>query len=439
MKMKKVFLPLLAMGIAGIVIFSACGGNGYDDATGDSLTEAGDPVANDLGHHGGGNETTPPVQGIVQEPPPQSTGLIFLYGEEHLRDHEEMLARQLERWGYYYNTHGMRHLFLEKPFYTGEFLNQWLYADNEAEADTMMLALVDEGAVSPFHAEHFFGVIRRDFPDTVFHGVNIGGMWNVATGQRFLAYLISSGQSNTARYELTRQNIAQAEMYSRTWDDGLPPISWIRDKADNFVRAFDALGGESVMGIFNTQHTEFGNHTQLRMYASATLATRLQRRYGDAVSSVNLQEILQQEEWYRIAEELIESRTITLNDIDYEATLLSDADLSGEDLFIVRSLFFRLENAYENLRHSLDTGGRMAFVNFPVEVEHEQIYVMAQITEDGFAWMRYFRTSRGVGLFVRENEDGTILASDMPAYGWDFAPMAVEFTAERRGFFDYFG
>ena len=64
-----------------------------------------------------------------ETPPQPSTGQIYLYGELHGNDN--IYAAEFEQWQSYYQEQNMRHLFVELPYYTAEFLNIWLQADND--------------------------------------------------------------------------------------------------------------------------------------------------------------------------------------------------------------------------------------------------------------------------------------------------------------------
>ncbi len=60
---------------------------------------------------------------------PASTGQIYLYGEQHGSD--PILEKELELWHGFYHNEGMRHLFIEFPYYTAQLLNIWMEADND--------------------------------------------------------------------------------------------------------------------------------------------------------------------------------------------------------------------------------------------------------------------------------------------------------------------
>ena len=79
---------------------------------------------------------------------PPSTGRIFLFGERH--GSEATMARQLEIWGGFYHSYGMRHLFIENSYFGAQFLNMWMQADD----DTILYQLFDDlrGTPQPYRS-----------------------------------------------------------------------------------------------------------------------------------------------------------------------------------------------------------------------------------------------------------------------------------------------
>ena len=55
-------------------------------------------------------------------------GQIYLYGETHAV--EQILEEELRLWQEYY-ANGMRHLFVELPYYTAQYLNQCKQAEDD--------------------------------------------------------------------------------------------------------------------------------------------------------------------------------------------------------------------------------------------------------------------------------------------------------------------
>ena len=66
--------------------------------------------------------------------------MLYLYGESH--GSQAVLDRELELWREYY-AQGMRHLFIEYPYYTAQLLNEWM----AAEEDTTISYAVEGGNI----------------------------------------------------------------------------------------------------------------------------------------------------------------------------------------------------------------------------------------------------------------------------------------------------
>ena len=127
---------------------------------------------------------------------PPSAGRIHLFGEAHqLGDH---LNKQFELWRDFYTNDGMRHLFLEYPFFTAGFLNAWMRDDGD---DILKAIFEDYRYIMGDDPEsvNFFRRIKNELPETVFHGTDIGHLYET-TGARFLEFLRKRGQGDGERY-----------------------------------------------------------------------------------------------------------------------------------------------------------------------------------------------------------------------------------------------
>jgi len=214
-----------------------------------------------------------------------STGRIHLFGETH--GNAAHLGKQLELWRDFYENDGMRHLFLEMPFFTAGFLNEWMRDDGDDIFDAVFADLRGTLAHNP-HAKEFLRRIKAELPETVFHGTDVGHQY-WSTGARFLAHLRESGQESGETYLLALENIEQGRMY---YDYRMNVSARADMMAVNFIRAFDALGGESVMSAFyGAQHVAFGRYSR-RGGRGATLATQLRARYGDNLGATLLRDIV---------------------------------------------------------------------------------------------------------------------------------------------------
>lgn len=96
---------------------------------------------------------------------------IYLYGEKH--GVEAVINKEFELWLSHYNKDGMRHLFIETPYYTAEFLNIWMHEDNDEILDAIFADLEGTAAHNPLYRD-FYKKIKEQCPETVFHGTDVG-------------------------------------------------------------------------------------------------------------------------------------------------------------------------------------------------------------------------------------------------------------------------
>ena len=68
---------------------------------------------------------------------PEEIGEIYLYGEYHANEH--LLQKELALWKDCY-ARGVRYLFVELPYYTAQYLNLWM----QAEDDTTLLEIYED-------------------------------------------------------------------------------------------------------------------------------------------------------------------------------------------------------------------------------------------------------------------------------------------------------
>ena len=96
-------------------------------------------------------------------------GQIYLYGELH--SVPEINQKEFEIWDYYYHEEGMRHLFVEYPYFMAEYLNQWMQAEDDAILDQIYQDI--EGTQGHAQATlDFLHSIKENCPETVFHGTD---------------------------------------------------------------------------------------------------------------------------------------------------------------------------------------------------------------------------------------------------------------------------
>lgn len=218
---------------------------------------------------------------------PEQTGQIYLYGEIHNR--EILYEKEFELWSDYYHNRGMRHLFIEVPYFSAEYMNLWMQSDN----DDIWDALFEDIDGTLAHNEGYASLYRRikeECPETIFHGTDVGFQY-WSTGERFLEYLESIGQADSEQYRLAQENIEQGQQFYGA-DDGSNQEDWVyrEDRmAENFIREMDLLGQTDVMGIYGGAHTELDAKDYMT-HTVPSMAAQLQERYGERVHAVLVEE-----------------------------------------------------------------------------------------------------------------------------------------------------
>ena len=169
---------------------------------------------------------------------PDENTQISLYGESH--GYGPYYEMELELWKGYYDQ-GCRNLFVELPYYTAEFLNEWMKADSDEIIDIIWVDIQGTQSCNDY-AYKFYHDIKEQCPETVFYGTDVGHQ-HFSTGLRFKTYLEERGLEDTERYALTLENIIQGEEYYAEYaPSGISPI---RENymVENFIAAYDRCGG----------------------------------------------------------------------------------------------------------------------------------------------------------------------------------------------------
>lgn len=310
-------------------------------------------------------------RGEKQDP---SRGRIFLYGEKH--GVERILDREFELWSAYYQD-GMRDLFVELPYYTAEYMNLWMKSGD----DEILDALYQDWAGTAMHAPEvaeFYRRIKERCPETVFHGTDVGHQYDT-TGARFLAYLESTGQRQSETYRLAQENIRQGQRFYRDSDYVYRENAMV----ENFIRAFDALGGADVMGIYGSAHT--GVEAKDTTNSIPCMANQLHKRYGAALFTEDLSPLALNDEPYR-------TDTMEISGKTYTALYFGQVDLSAEFPQYQYREFWRLEDAYGDFKDCALTGDVLPYHNYPMPVEAGQVFVIKYTMTDGSVVTEYLRS-----------------------------------------------
>lgn len=319
------------------------------------------------------------------------TGNIYLYGEQH--GVKKILDKEYEIWKTYYETQEMRHLFIEMPYYSAEFMNLWMKADD----DDILMALYDDlkgTAGDNLDSLAFYRQIKEELPETLFHGTDVGHQYNT-TGKRYLAYLESQNLKDSEAYVLAQEAIEQGKAYYRTQDDAFRENKMV----ENFVRALGEVDHSDVMGIYGSAHTGLN---ALRADGKVDgMAKQLVAIYGNQVTSEDLSLLVQVVEPIDVIEIDVLGKT-------YEASYFGKQDLIGFKDIVSRDVW-RLEAAYDDFRSHEKTGDVLPYNNYPMLVEEGQAFVVDYERTDGSLTRMYYIS------------DGTV---------WNNLPTTVEIKVE---------
>ncbi len=331
------------------------------------------------------------TQGDISGSPSQSSEHIYLYGEVHGVD--KILHKEFELWYEYYHNQGMRHLFVELPYYTAEFLNIWIKSDSNDILDTIYNDWIGTACNKP-NVKKFYEKIKSQCPETIFHGTDVGHQYNT-TGEKFLVYLKNNNLEDSEQYVLTKEGIEQGKYYYGHSDDVYRENMMV----ENFIREFDKLSGESIMGIYGGAHT--GLEAMDYTNSIPCMANQLKELYGDAIHSEDLTSLAKDIEPYRLD-------SIHVGEKDYEALYYGKQDLTGLKDYAYRE-FWRLENSYDDFVNRPKTQDVLPYSNYPMLIETGQVFVIDYTKSDGSVIRKYYRS------------DGNI---------WNNEPTTEEFTVE---------
>ncbi|MEC0094339.1 hypothetical protein [Paenibacillus macquariensis] len=321
----------------------------------------------------------------------QASGSIYLYGEAH--GVAKILDKEYKLWFQYYHNEGMRHLFVELPYFTAEYLNLWMQSDN----DDILEEIYDDWEWTLGHnpdVKEFYKKIKSECPETILHGTDIGHQYET-TGSRFLSYLVANDLGESEKYTLTMEAIRQGRVfYSK--EDGVYREDTM---TENFIREFEKLGNESVMGIYGSAHTgldEMDHGAQ----SIPCMANQLQDHYGGNIYSEDLS-------W--MSKDIEPSRVdyITLHGKEYKASYFGKQDLTGFKDYAYLE-FWRLEDTYDDVKNLPLVDNYLPYDNYPMLIETGQVFVINSTKTDGSVQRDYYLSSGQVVEGVNSTQQFTV-------------------------------
>ncbi|MGI6787497.1 MAG: hypothetical protein ACOX5X_03020 [Acholeplasmataceae bacterium] len=224
------------------------------------------------------------VSNVVANNPPKNRNYsIYIYGETH--GEEAISDKELEIWYDFYHKKEMRHLFIEAAYFDAEILNLWMKDDDDYYLDKLFKEW--EGTYSDNDVtRNFYVQIKKNCPETIFHGTDIGHQYDTI-GEFYLEYLENNGLKNSEKYRLTLESIEQG----RQFYSGQGNIMKYREDkmVENFIREYDKLDGEKIMGIYGSAHLK--KDILAILFGITPMTDQLKKHYGNIIYAKRLDKI----------------------------------------------------------------------------------------------------------------------------------------------------
>ena len=215
---------------------------------------------------------------IDNNPPLNRDYEIYLFGEDHTK--ESIRKKELELWGDFYHNKDMRHLFIESAYFDAEILNLWMQDDTDYYLDYLYEGWKGTFSYDPM-VRNFYVHIKKNYPETIFHGTDVGHQFH-STGEFYLEYLEENGLKDSEKYRLTLESIKQGEHFYDTGD-----LKYRENKmTENFIREFDSLNGEKIMGIYGSAHIK--KDIIALLFSIEPMTYQLKKHYGNIIYAKQL-------------------------------------------------------------------------------------------------------------------------------------------------------
>lgn len=298
-------------------------------------------------------------------------GTITLYGEVH--GVSAVLEKELALWQDHYRK-GARHLFVELPYYTAEFLNQWMHEGDDRILEALYSDLEGTAAHRPATLVFYRG-IKATCPETIFHGTDVGHQY-ASTGERFLQTLRDRNQQNTREYQTAQEVVAQGRRYYQGNDEVYRESAMTAD----FERELARVGNADVVGFYGAAHTDANglNFT----HEVPSMAHQLRQAHGDRVQTVDLSP-------WALVRAPLRTDTLTVGHRTYQAGYYGKQDMSWSRDFVYRE-FWILADAYTDFQNAHRTGEVLPYNNYPMEVPLHQVFLVRYTRADGTSKTVYY-------------------------------------------------
>ena len=213
--------------------------------------------------------------------PKNKNARVYLYGEAH--GSPATMAFEYKQWEKHYQN-GMRHLFIEFDYMTAKYLNWWMTEDNDEILLLIYNALGEDNRTHIPEFLEFYQNIKRNCPETVFHGIDIWG----GPEMEMLDQWLSEEYITSDEYQILKADCLCRENFLKNETDYYHPWA-IREPnmVMNFTRELDSLPpDEKVMGIFGNAHVCY--EREPNGYCDS-MRVQLEKHYGPIFECMDLE------------------------------------------------------------------------------------------------------------------------------------------------------
>ncbi len=305
------------------------------------------------------------------------TKTAYLFGEIH--GSEIVNIKELEIWKNFYNC-GLRHLFLEIPYFEAQFLNLWIKSEDDSVLDKLWIDNKGTAGNSVFDRE-FFIKIKISCPKTVFHGTDIGHAYNT-TGKRYLESVLPDSEE----YRLALENIEQGRKYYEAWqknsDENYIEAKREKEMEKNFIREFDSVNGD-IVGFYGEAHV-FSEETGT-FGIEENMCSKIKNHYAEKALFIS---------------ELIKNKInplyktkIFLNGKNYDVSCFGDVYTPfDKDCEYIR--FFKIENPENDFSKFSEKENYIPEALYPVSINNGDVFVIDSL-KNGEKFLRQIFVCNG--------------------------------------------
>lgn len=157
--------------------------------------------------------------------------------------------------------------------------------------------------------------------------------------------------------------------------------------AENFIREFDKLKNQNIMGIYGAAHTDLESMDYSTL-SIPCMGNQLKERYGESVFSKDLSSVGEVDP-ERVG-------TIELAGKEYQASYFGTTDITGKVEGFTQLKFWRIENAYDDFKHKSYIQDSLPSNNYPTAIKIGDVWLVEATKADGSILKLYYRCDGNV-------------------------------------------